>query len=289
MREASAALLAFLAQARAAADAPLLCADCYTFSLRDGSTLAYTNADVPVTLGGAVFLANSVLVDGLRYRCSTGLAVDQQEITVAARATDTIGGVPFLAALRNGVLDGAEVQRERAFLSSWSAPPVGSVLLFKGRVATIDEIGRTSARITVSSDLVLLDVDMPRNLYSPACVHVVFDSGCGLLRNAFSAQGVVGAAPGALRIPWAASSPAYAQGVVLFTSGVNAGLSATIKNADSASLTLSYPLLNQPAAGDTFTATQGCDHTQATCQAKFGNLANFRGFPYVPPPSYAIP
>jgi len=42
-----------------------------------------------------------------------------------------------------------------------------------------------------------------------------------------------------------------------------------------------------PAEGDTFNVAFGCDHTQATCQSKFNNLINFRGFPYVPPPQLA--
>jgi Phage conserved hypothetical protein BR0599 len=48
------------------------------------------------------------------------------------------------------------------------------------------------------------------------------------------------------------------------------------------------PLQSSPNAGDAFTVYQGCDHTPGTCQSKFNNLANFRGFPYVPPPQMAI-
>jgi hypothetical protein len=34
--------------------------------------------------------------------------------------------------------------------------------------------------------------------------------------------------------------------------------------------------------GDNVTLTAGCDRTRATCVAKFNNLANFMGFPYIP-------
>ena len=121
MRAAPAALVAFLAAQRAARDAPMLMADCYTFTLRTGTVLTYTNADVPVTLGSVTFAANSVLVDGLTYTCKAGLDVDQQQINLAARPTDTVGGVPVLIALHHGVFDGCEVQRERAFLTSWGS------------------------------------------------------------------------------------------------------------------------------------------------------------------------
>ena len=288
MRATSSALASFLAEQRSAKDAPLLMADCYTITLRSGAILTYTNADVPIAMNGAVFAANAVLVDGLTFKTTTGLDVDQQHISIAARPTDTIGGVPFLVALRQGVFDGCELQRERAFLASWGATPIGSVILFKGRLTSVDSIGRTSAEITVASDLVLLDLDMPRNLYQPTCGHTLYDSGCGLIKNAFGTAGLVTAGSTPAILLWSGAAAAYVQGTIFFSSGTNAGGSATVKSAAAGvSLTLGYPLAATPAAGDTFTIYMGCDHTKATCQAKFGNLANFRGFPFVPPPTAA--
>jgi uncharacterized phage protein (TIGR02218 family) len=287
MKSASPALVTYLNGLRAQSDAPVLIADCFTFTLLDGLILTYTNADVAIALNGYSYLANSILVDGLQYKCSIGCDVDQQKITIVATPADTVEGVPFLQALRNGVFDGCEIKRERVFLSAWTAAPIGSVILFKGRFGTIDQVGRTSAEITVNSDLVLLDVSMPRNLYSPACVHVLYDSGCGLVKNAFGASGTVGAGSTNVVINWSGSSSAYAQGAIAFSSGVNAGKTATVKQATSSALTLAYPLLNAPATGDAFTVYQGCDHTMATCQSKFNNLGNFRGFPFIPPPTFA--
>lgn len=288
MKSASPALISYLNGLRAQADVPLLMADCFTFRLLSGLILTYTNADVPITLNGYTYLANSVLVDGLHYRCSIGLEVDQQKVTIAARPTDTVEGVPFLQALRNGVFDGCEVKRERVFLSSWSAAPIGSVILFKGRFGAIDTVGRTSAQVTVNSDLVLLDIKMPRNLYSPACVHVLYDSGCGLVKNAYGANGTVGSGSSNATINWSGASSAFLQGSITFSSGVNAGKTATVKSiVAGSSLTLAYPLTSPCATGDAFTVYQGCDHTLSTCQSKFNNAAHFRGFPFIPPPTFA--
>jgi hypothetical protein len=33
---------------------------------------------------------------------------------------------------------------------------------------------------------------------------------------------------------------------------------------------------------------KGCDKTTATCAGRFNNLANFRGYPFVPPPELAM-
>ncbi len=291
MRAYTGTLAAYLNTLRASPDVRALVADCFTITLRAGAILTYTNADLPVTLNGYIYAANSLLVDGLKFKCEAGLSVDQQQITIAARQTDTIGGIPFLQAMRNGILDGAEIQRERAFVNSWSAgdraAPIGSVILFKGRVGSVDSIGRTSAAITVNSDLVLLDLDMPRNLYAPNCQHVLYDTGCGLIKNAHGASGTVGPGSSQMQINWPNSSSAYAQGTITFSSGPNTGATANVKYADSSALYLSYSLPNAPSSGDAFTVYQGCDHTQGTCQNKFNNLSKFRGFPYIPPPTFA--
>jgi len=287
VRSATPALLAHLDALRAG-DGRSLVADLYTFMLRTGTVLAYTNADVPITWNGYTYLSDGILVDGLRFKCTAGLDVDHQQITIAAREADTVSGVPFLQALRIGVFDGCEIRRERAFLTAWNNAPVGAVILFRGRIGTIDKIGRTEAEITVNSDLVLLDLDMPRNLYTPNCLHVLYDSGCGLDKEAFGADGTVGAGSGRTVINWSGSSEVYKQGTLSFTTGTSSGLTATIKDATSSSLTLGYPLPDAPALGDGFTVYQGCDHTQATCTTKFNNLLHFRGFPYVPPPTHAV-
>jgi Uncharacterized conserved protein (DUF2163) len=66
MRAASPALIAYINALRAEPDAQAIVADCYTFTLLTGLILTYTNADLPVTLNGYVYAANSVLVDGLK-------------------------------------------------------------------------------------------------------------------------------------------------------------------------------------------------------------------------------
>jgi len=266
-------------------------ADIFTFGLASGVSLYYTNVDVGFSYNGKVYLANSVRVSGLKYKASIGLEVDQQQITVSALSTDAIpGGASFLQALRDGSFDGATIERDRVFFSDHiGGTVIGAVTLFKGRLGQIQQIGRTSAKLTVNSDLILLDHDMPRNIYQPTCLHTLYDSGCALSRSSFSTNGTVGAGSTASVIIWSGASANYAQGTMTFTSGDNDGVSTTIGSANpGTSLALIYPLEAVPAPGDTFTVAFGCDHTPATCQNKFNNLVNFRGFPFVPPPQMAI-
>jgi uncharacterized phage protein (TIGR02218 family) len=288
MKSASPALIAFLNAARANPDAPIAFADCFTFTLATGMVLTYTNVDQPVVYNGYVFAADGPLVQGLKYRASVGLEVDKQQITIAARPTDLVNGAPFLNAIRDGAFDGAIVQRDRVFMTALGTAPIGGVTLFHGRVSTVDSVGRTSAQITVASDLVVLDYDMPRNLFSPTCLHTLYDSGCGLIAATYATGGTVGAGSTAALINFAGALAIHAQGKILFASGLNANVSATVKSvAAGVSLSLMYPLPSPPAAGDAFTVYAGCDHTRATCSSRFSNLAAFRGFPFVPPPQIA--
>jgi uncharacterized phage protein (TIGR02218 family) len=288
MKTASTALIDFLNAARAAPDAPIAFADCFTFTLSTGTVLTYTNVDQPVVYNGFTFAADGPLVQGLKYKASVGLEVDKQQITIAARPTDLINGSPFLNALRDGAMDGATVQRDRVFMSALGQAPIGGVTLFHGRVSTVDIVGRTSATLTIASDLVVLDYDMPRNLYSPTCLHTLYDSGCGIVRGTYAASGTVGGGSTSSLINFPGALASHSQGSIVFASGVNANLRATVKNvAVGASLTLIYPLPSPCATGDAFTVYAGCDHTRATCQSRFNNLANFRGFPFVPPPQIA--
>jgi uncharacterized phage protein (TIGR02218 family) len=291
MKPTSAALVTYLNGARATADVPLLMADAFTFTLRSGLVLCYTNVDVTFSYGGKTYLGNSVLIDGLKYRAAVGLEVDRQQITVSARSTDTItAGAPFLQALRDGSFDFCQVERQRIFFSDEiGGTAIGAVTLFVGRLGAINEIGRSTAKLTVNSDLALLDIDMPRNVYQPTCLHTLYDSGCTLVKNAFGTSGTVGSGSTASVINWSGASANFQQGTITFTSGVNASVSATVGSAVAGtSLTLLYPLESVPATGDAFTVYFGCDHTPGTCQSRFANLANFRGFPYVPPPQMAV-
>ncbi len=291
MKPTSAALVTYLNGARAMPDVPLLMADAFTFTLRSGLVLCYTNVDVTFSYNGKTYLGNSVLIDGLKYRSAVGLEVDRQRITVSARSTDTItAGAPFLQALRDGSFDFCQVERQRIFFSDRiGGTAIGAVTLFVGRLGAINEIGRSTAKLTVNSDLALLDIDMPRNVYQPTCLHTLYDSGCTLVKNAFGTSGTVGSGSTASVINWSGASANFQQGTLTFTSGVNASVSATVGSAVAGtSLTLLYPLESVPATGDSFTVYFGCDHTPGTCQSRFANLANFRGFPYVPPPQMAV-
>ena len=117
--------------------------------------------------------------------------------------------------------------------------------------------------MTVASDLVILDYDMPRNLFSATCVHTLYDSGCRAIRGRLRAR-TGRPEPGSTSstILSGVAAASHAQGSLVWTSGANANVRATVKSvAAGSAFHLIYPLPFSPSAGDAFTVYAGCDHT----------------------------
>jgi uncharacterized phage protein (TIGR02218 family) len=289
----------------------------------------------------ATFKSNSVRISGLKYSCKIGVDVDEQDITIAYRTPPTfdqsasaaasgdlgtgelgsmilsddgiaaasfgpsqelIEGVPFAVALRTHLFDGAYLQMDRAWLTDYGGPPIGTVTLFYGRISSIDKVGRTEAQIKVKSALVALDTDFPRNIYQASCVHTLYDGGCTLLKSNFGNAGTVTAGSTDLVLNWTnpqSQANYFNEGTISFTSGALNGFTANIKASTATLLYVVDQLPVAPQPGDTFNAYPGCDHTIGTDSngnvisgnngcAKFANTAHFRGYDQVPPPATAF-
>jgi len=74
----------------------------------------------------------------------------------------------------------------------------------------------------------------------------------------------------------------FDHGKVTFTSGENSGLSMEVKAYAPGVISLMLPMPFEIVAGDTYAATAGCNRAFETCQQRFNNVVNFRGFPNLP-------
>lgn len=291
MKSAPSAVISALQTSR-----ELAFADCFTITLADGTIARYTNAQYTVTIPqtGApalVYVAGDILIDGLKMKQTCGVDIDEQSIDISFKPTSTIAGLSWPIAVREGRFDGATFDRARAVLTAPGGTIIGgaAIVVFHGLVATIDNIGRLSCKMTVKSMLNKLAVDMPRDIWQPGCLNTLYDGLCTMVKSANGASGTVGASPTLGFIPWPSSTAdIYDQGTITFESGANVGVSRTVQTSTTSGLTLSRPLDYMPVAGDSFVVYKGCDKTMATCQSRFNNLANFRGFPFVPPPELAM-
>lgn len=146
-----------------------------------------------------------------------------------------------------------------------------------GRVLGV-EIADDQARIRCESAQVSLKRIGLRRLYSRKCSHVLYSSACGaspITGSAFVTEvygrsvdldgGVPGSVSGGLAGGWL-QTPDGARHMILsdYGSGVE----------------LLYPVVIEP--GTEVLLTVGCDHSTATCAARFNNLDNYGGFPAIP-------
>lgn len=71
-------------------------------------------------------------------------------------------------------------------------------------------------------------------------------------------------------------------GQVRLLDGPQTGVVFGIIDAADGWLTLDRPIASSNAPGVAVELREGCDHTLTTCATRFGNVANFRGEPFLP-------
>lgn len=272
----------------------------YQFTSATGINDYFCDLDIDITYNSILWKSGSLRFEGLRRKVAIGLAVDEQTLKVWANPTDTLFGTNFLLGVEEGLLDGAIITRQRIiwpFVTGNAAvdvqgPPVAVWTLFTGLMGAISKGGTTHVEMKVKSALHKLDVNMPRNYYQPGCLWTLFDSGCTLVKASFAINGTIAAGPTGKVIPVSGGIAAslgadgianYAQGRLVFTSGINNGLQVLIDTNDIFNLYLAYILNAVPSTGDTITYYPGCSKSFNTCNLKFNNKANYRGFDKVPP------
>lgn len=267
-------------------------ADLYTITLASGVVLRYTSAQQNIAYAGHTYTAAYLdsapgFVRG-STKCAVGLQSDDLEIDILFDAGTLINGASPAALVRGGGLDNAVLKLDKALAPDWSNPVVNGVVnLFTGYVGeTQCEPGKIT--LTVHSRLKILNTSFPRNYFLPQDNNALFSAASGLSAASYAVSGTVSAAGTATTFNSNCTQADgwFALGYVNWLTGANAGLQSLVKAYAHASgaFTVVYPLPNKPAAGDTFKAYPGYDRTQATCTTKFNNLANFRGFPFVPTP-----
>lgn len=220
-----------------------------------------------------------------RVRSVIGLEVDSLDLTLQMNSEVQVQGVPLAQFARLGGFDGGIVAIEKFFSASWTSAACGSLNIFRGRVADVDVTG-TEVKMTVNSDLELLNIKMPRNIYMASCIHTLYGPGCGLSAAAFTVTGNVTAnsTTGQVNCNLAQAAGFFDLGTIAFTTGDNAGQIRTIKTHTTGVIVPTYPFEFAPDAGDLFEAKPGCDKTYGTCGTKFANTANNRSFEFIPAP-----
>lgn len=272
----------------------------YQFTSATGEQDYFTDFDISIFYNNITWKATSLRFEGLQRKLGIGTSVDEQSLKIWASPTDTMFGSLFLPGAEQGLLDGAVIVRQRIiweFVTGNVAqdilnPPLFVFTLFTGYTSQITKGGVSHVEMKVKSALLKLNVNMPRNYFQPGCLWTLYDQGCGLAKASFAANftvtgsnvTTVSVASGTVQPSVGGDgNPQFAQGRLLFNSGPNAGLQVLIDTNDASNFYLAYPLDQLPNNGDSITVYPGCSKSFATCQQKFNNAANFRGFDKVPP------
>jgi len=253
---------------------------CWRISRADGIALGFTDHDRPLAFDGTAFEPESGFAAS-EIRAGSELAVDAQDAT-GVLTSDRIMETDIL----DGRWDNAAVELWRV---NW-ADTSQRVLLRRGAVGQIRR-GRMAFVAEVRSLAHVLGQTVGRT-FQAGCDARLGNARCGIdLENAiYKGTGVVtdllrdrafmASGLAAFDAGW------FASGTLNWTSGANAGrvteMLAHGVDGSIATLTLLEAPVRAIAEGDSFVARAGCDKRIATCNAKFANVANFRGFPNIP-------
>lgn len=275
--------LATLLEAARADNASVFLADLFTITTTGGQVYRFTSAAQNLHWSGETFEGFDLIISRSEVKRAIGITVDSLEVSIFATENEKLNGVPFIQALHQGLLDGAELKLQRAFLNSYYAPIVGVIDLFTGNISE-SNYSRFEANLSVKSELERLNIKMPRNLWQAGCMNTLFDSQCALSKNSFSTActALAGGTAQLIVSDCTQVSGFFDLGTITILTGANAGERRTVKQQVSGNFLLMLPLPFALAVSDTFSAFAGCDKTMATCQAKFNNIINFRGMPFVP-------
>lgn len=252
---------------------------CWRLARRDGHVIGFTDHDGDLTFGGVTYRARAGLrASELENAASLAPAVRE---AVGALSDDSLNETELL----NGLYDGASVE---TWLVDWSAPQDRLLL----DVATIGEVRRDDISFTAELRSAAHVFDQPRGRsFQRDCSADVGDSRCMIDTGEpmYSRRAtIISAQTDVLMTTLDREAPNgfFTGGAARFESGVNAGASLAIRShrlEDGRAVIALWAPTGAPArAGETLILTAGCDKRPETCQTKFGNIANFRGFPHMP-------
>jgi len=245
---------------------------CWRVERRDGVAIGLTDHD------------RDLLVDGLVHRAAPGMtpsAIERGD-GLEADTMDVSGALSSAAISERDLLagrwDGARVQ---VFAVDWTGG-AGRVDLGQGVIGAVEtKDGGFGAELRGAGAA----LDRPVGEETSAeCRAELGDRRCRVAMAGRRRLARVVAVDGRV-VTLDAVEPvaaAYADGLARWFGGANSGLSGAIATSDGATITLRADPAVAVLAGDRVELSEGCDKSLATCSARFANVANFRGEPYLP-------
>ena len=254
-------------------------ARCWLLVRIDGVALGFTDHDRDLHFDGVTFEAMAGMTASA-IQASGTLDIDTTDISGALQS-DHLNDADLAA----GLFDNAALT---LFLVDWSNPDDRDILI----AGSIGEVSRGNNQFVAEMRGLSHALNQPTGrLYARSCDADLGDARCGInlassayrgagivtaidSNSAFAASGLEGFASG-----W------FEKGKVTWTSGRNHGglmeVKFHINDGALTSVALWETMPLNIAVGDHFEVVAGCDKSSDACAGKFGNLVNFRGFPFL--------
>lgn len=253
---------------------------CWRLTRRDETRLGFTDHDRDITFDGTTFEAAAGFTAS-EMRDSVGLSVDNLEVT-SALSSDRLSEADLTA----GLYDDARVEIYRV---NWTAPEQRVLM----RTGSLGEVRRAGLDFTAEVRGLSHYLQQPKGrLYQFTCDADLGDGRCKvqLSNPLYRGEGAIVAVASARRFTVSGlgdfADDWFSRGLLTFTSGAASGQAIEVrthgKAGDVVTIELWAPARAPLVAEQTFVVTAGCDKHLVTCQEKFANVANFRGFPHMP-------
>lgn len=261
-------------------------AHCWKLTRRDGIVQGFTDHD------------DDIEADGVTYRAGTGFTSSE----AASRFDLSVHGAEVAGALSDDALNESDLAAGRydaagveTWLVDWSDVSL-RVLMARSTLGEVKREGQAfSAELRGLADQLS---QQSGRLFTARCSADLGDARCkfDLVATGLQGEGRVGSIESTSTIMVVGldtfAEGTFSGGKLMWSSGVNSGLSVEIKEhrmvSGHARLSLWQAMPEVIASGDGFTITAGCDKRFATCRDRFANAVNFRGFPHIPGNDFVI-
>jgi len=253
---------------------------CWRLTRNDGAVFGFTDHDRLLTFDGTTYQPESGFTAS-EIRSGSDLSVDAQEAEGVLTST-TITETDIL----DGRWDNATVEIWRV---NW-ADTASRALLRRGAIGQVRR-GRLHFVAEMRSLAHVLGQTIGRT-FQASCDAALGDARCGVDLNAIAFKGtgtvvsLVGDRGFAVSGLSGFAEGWFALGTLQWLTGANTGRKAEVLGHAVTGADVIITLLEAPVrpaeVGNTFDIFAGCDKRFETCQSKFANAVNFRGFPHIP-------
>lgn len=244
---------------------------CWRIERGDGAGLALTSHDAALTVDGTVFEAAPGMLPAAIQR-RAGLEPNSGEIA-GAITSDSLDEQD----LALGRWDAARVEM---LATDWQQPEAMPVQLIRGQLGEVRlEGGEFQAELTGAAARLGAAV-CPET--SPECRAELGDRQCRVDMAGRTLVASVSEIDGRALVLDRPVSTDFLWGRARFLSGANCGLLTVLAAADGNRVEMRDTARALIVPGDRIEFRHGCDKKFATCVARFGNGANFRGEPHLP-------